>query len=681
MHGRMMTVLTVCLVFGMTAIHAVEKRALTFDDLIACKRLKDPRISPNGKRIAFTVQIMNEAENNSHTDIYLIGTDGKDLRRFSDGEKSASSPRWSPDGRLAFLSGGQIWLQSITDEKPTQLTSHYTGVDEFIWSPDGRQIAFTSRVYPELGDDQAAMEKKDKDIENSQVKARVYEDLLYRHWDTWWDHKRSHLFILDVASGDFRDLTPGNYDVPPIALSGGFAFSPDSRYLVFTSNHSKIVAASTDNDVWRVPVIGGDLELMSTSCKDRDFSGNESDPQFSPDGRYLSFLSMKRAGFESDKPDLFILDMKRGKFKNLTEDKDIRIESYAWLPDSKSLLLRIDEQARLKIKRLDLKKGRLTELVSPGNNRYLSVSPDGKTFAYLHERTTRPFELYVGSTRDGSSRQLTHFNDQLLANVEMNDIEDFWFNGAKGDKVHGFIVKPPFFDESKKYPAVFFVHGGPQGAWQDEWHYRWNIQMWAAQGYVMVMINPRGSTGYGQKFTDEISKDWGGKAFQDIVAGQSYVLDSFSFIDSQRIAAAGASFGGYMMNWIEGHMDAFRVPFKTLVNHDGTFNLYTNFLTTEELWFPEWEFNGPYWEDEEYYKKWSPHNYVNNFKTPMLIIHGEHDYRLAYTEGLMPFTALRRKGIPAKLVIFPDETHFVTKPQNSRFWHETIFDWLDSYLK
>jgi dipeptidyl aminopeptidase/acylaminoacyl peptidase len=228
---------------------------------------------------------------------------------------------------------------------------------------------------------------------------------------------------------------------------------------------------------------------------------------------------------------------------------------------------------------------------------------------------------------------------------------------------------------------VFFVHGGPQGAWHDGWHYRWNIQMWAAQGYVMVMINPRGSTGYGQKFTDEISKDWGGKVFEDLIAGQKYALNTYQFIDKNRIAAAGASYGGYMMNWFEGHMDAFEYPFKTLINHDGTFNLYTNFLTTEELWFPEWEFNGPYWEDETWYKKWSPHNYVDNFNTPMLIIHGEKDYRLSYTEGLMPFTVLRRKGIPAKLVLFPDEGHFVLKPQNSRFWHETIFEWLDKYLK
>ncbi len=674
------TVLLGCLIMGVMMGYATEKRALTFDDLVACKRLSDPQMSPDGQLIAFTVQTMNEAENNSRTDIYLITAEGEDLRQFTNNEKSSSSPRWSPDGHLAFISGSQIWTQAEKEKKPTQLTNHYSGVDEFIWSPDGQLIAFASRVYPNCAD-QSGTEQKDKIAENSAVKARVYDDLLFRHWDTWWDHKRSHLFILNVKTGKFKDITPGDYDVPPIALSSGFAFSPDSKALVFTSNHDKLVAASTDNDVWMVPVDGGELTLLTTKCKDRDFSGNDSDPQFSPDGRYLSFLSMKRADFEADKPDLIIKDMKKGKFSNLTADKDIRIDSYSWLPDSKSLLLRIDEKARFKIKRLELKSGQLTDLVAEGNNRYISTSADGKYFAYLHERTTRPYELYISSTEDGASLQLTDFNTELLANVDMNDMEEFWFKGANSDDVHGFIVRPPLFDPAKLYPAVFFVHGGPQGAWQDDWHYRWNIQMWAAQGYVMVMLNPRGSTGYGQKFTDGISKDWGGKVFEDLIAGQTAVLKKFKFIDKNRLAAAGASYGGYMMNWMEGHMDAFPVPFKTLVNHDGTFNLYTNFLTTEELWFPEWEFNGPYWEDEQYYQKWSPHNYVNNFKTPMLIIHGEHDYRLVYTEGLMPFTALRRKGIPAKLVIFPDETHFVTKPQNSRFWHQTIFDWLDSYIK
>jgi dipeptidyl aminopeptidase/acylaminoacyl peptidase len=659
---------------------AAEKRALSFDDLIACRRLKDPHFSPGGQWIAFTVQTMNEAENNSRTDIFLIKKDGTGLKQFTKLEKSSASPNWAPDGRLSFISDNQIWLQGIDDPQPVQLTTNYSGVDEFAWSPDGKYVAFTSRVYPDCPD-QEGNRKRDEELEQSKVKARVYTDLLYRHWDTWWDHKRSHLFVLNVATGELKDVTPGDYDVPPIALSSGFTFSPDSKSLIYTSNHAEMVAASTNNDLWQVSIGGGEPLLITTQSTERDFKGNDSDPQFSADGRYLAFLSMRRAGFEADKPDLLLKDLKSGKFINLTADKDIRIDEYRWLPDSKAFLLRIDEEARSRIKSLNIKSGELKTLVRDGNNQDLTINPDGKTFAYLHERTTMPFELFNGKTESGESQKITSFNEQLLSDVEMNDIEDFWFASAGGAKVHGFIVKPPFFNEQKSYPAVFFVHGGPQGAWQDDFHYRWNIQLWAAQGYVMVMINPHGSTGYGQAFTDGISKDWGGAVFQDLVAGQKYVLEYFKFIDKDRIAAAGASYGGYMMNWIEGHMAAFAVPFKTLINHDGTFNLYSMYLSTEELWFPEWEFNGPYWEDETQYQKWSPHNYVQNFKTPMLIIHGEQDYRLSYAEGLMAFTALRRKGIPAKLVIFPDETHFVQKPQNSRFWHQTIFEWLASYLK
>jgi len=672
--------LVIIMIIGIVMGNAVEKRALTFDDLVSCKRLSDPQFSPDGNWIAFAVKTMDEAKNSSHTDIYIVSPDGETVRRFTDSENSCSSPQWSPDGRLTFLSASQIWIQGINDSDPKQLTAHHSGVDEFTWSPDGKYIAFASRVYPDCPD-QEGLKKRDEAQDSSKVKARVYDELLYRHWDEWWDYKRSHIFVLNVESGEFKDVTPGDYDAPPISLSSGFTFSPDSRHLLFTSNHDKMVAASTNNDVWRVPVEGGDLELITTKCKDRNFKGNDSDPKFSPDGKYLTFLSMKRAGFEADKPDLFIKSINRGKFKNLTKDMDIRIDSYQWMPCGKSVLLRIDEEGRYRIKRLDIKSGKMTTLVRDGYNKSISISPDGNSFVYLHERTTMPFELYIGSTETGESQQLTYFNKNLLADVAMNDIEDFWFEGAESAKVHGFIVKPPYFNDDKTYPAVFFVHGGPQGAWHDGWHYRWNIQMWAAQGYVMIMINPRGSTGYGQKFTDEISKDWGGKVFEDLVAGQKYVLNTYQFIDKNRIAAAGASYGGFMMNWFEGHMDAFEYPFKTLINHDGTFNLYTNFLTTEELWFPEWEFNGPYWEDETWYKKWSPHNYADNFNTPMLIIHGERDYRLSYTEGLMPFTVLRRKGIPAKLVLFPDEGHFVLKPQNSRFWHKTIFEWLDSYIK
>jgi dipeptidyl aminopeptidase/acylaminoacyl peptidase len=670
-------------------LNGTEKRTLTFDDVIACVRLSDLQFSPDGKWIVFTVTTVNEEDNSSHSDIWIISSDGEKLKQLTTHSNSSWHPRWSPDGnKLAFLSSRsgktQIWLLSMEGGEPQQLTKHYTGAGEFVWSNDGKKIAFTTRVYHDC-EDQKCNEEKDKEKEQNEVKARVYEDLLFRHWDEWWDHKRSHIFIISLETKEIVDVTPGDYDSPPISLGSGFTFSPDDKELYFTSNHDEMIAISTNNDIWSVPLEGRDKKFtpvkISTKFSDRNFKGNDHSPQFSPDGKYLSFLSMRRERFEADKNDLILKDLQTGQFRNITTGFNLSISSYKWLPDGKGILCSIDSEGRYKIFKLDINTGKLKALVEEGSNRSITVSPGGKTFAFLHQTTTSPSEIWIGSVDGGKLKQITFFNNEILKNIVMNDIEDFWFKSNDGTDMHGFLVKPPYFNNSKKYPAIFFIHGGPQGAWHNSWHYRWNVQLWSAQGYVMVMINPRGSTGYGQEFTDAISKDWGGKVFEDLVAGQKYVVESFDFINQDKIAAAGASYGGYMINWTEGHIESFKYPFKCLISHDGAFNLYSKYLTTEELWFPEWEFDGPYWENDKYYEMWSPHKFIKNFKTPMLIIHGEKDYRLDFGESLMAFTALRRKGVPAKLVLFPDEGHWVQKPKNSRFWHKTIFDWLDQYIK
>jgi len=684
MKFQVMFVISIFLVSAVF-LQGAAKRAMTFDDMLACKRLSDPQFSPDGKWLAFSIKTMDEVSNSGHTDIWIVAPDGSNLRQLTTHSSSSWSPMWAPDGKsLAFLSSRsgktQIWLMSMAGGEPQQITTHYSGAGSFVWSSDGKKIAFTSRVYPDCNG-QDCVEKRDSEKEKSAVKARVYDKLLFRHWNIWWDHKRSHIFVMTIDTRKIVDVTPGDYDAPPIALSSGFTFSPDGKELIFTSNHDKVVATSTNNDIWSVPVTSGKISLVTMKCKERNFRGNDGSPEFSPDGKYLSFLSMKREGFEADKKDLILKDMKTGKFTNLTAGEDINIASYQWLPDGQNILMQIDEKGRYKIKCIDIKNGKIKTLIKDGYNKSITISPDGKTFAYIHQTTTTPFEVWLASTKTGKSKQITFFNKDILANIEMNPAEDFTFNSKDGTEIHGFIIKPPNFDKREKYPMVYMIHGGPQGAWHDGWHYRWNVQMWATQGYVMVLTNPRGSTGYGQKFTDEISKDWGGKVFEDLVSGQKYVIEKYKVIDKDRIAAAGASYGGYMINWIEGHMDEFKYPFKCLVNHDGTFNLYAKLLTTEELWFPEWEFGGSYWENKEQYEKWSPHNFVQNFKTPMLVIHGEKDYRLDFGEGLMTFTALRRVGVPAKLVIFPDEGHWVQKPQNSRFWHKTVFEWLDKYIK
>lgn len=673
------------IILEISALSLAQKRVMTIDDLLACKRIGSPCFSPDGKQIAFTVTVVNEAENKNHTDIWLIATDGSGLRQITSHVSSSTSPQWSPDGeKLAFLSDRsgtmQIWMLSKPSTEPEQVTSHYTGVNDFVWSNDGKYIAFSSKVYPDCAD-QATNEQRNQSAEKSAVKARVYDELMFRHWDEWWDHKRSHLFILDLQTRQFIDVTPGDFDAPPIALGEGYTFSSDSKDLYFTSNHDKVVAISTNNDIWSVSVTGGTVKLITSPFKDYNFKGNDQMPKFSPDGKYLSFLSMKRAGFEADKKDLFLRNMNNGKFINLTRELDICILDYHWLPNSELILFEIEHEGRNQLLTLNIKTGEKKTLISDGSNTSVTVSPDGKTFTFLRQKTTSPNELYIASIADRKPKPLTDFNQELISGIEMNEVEDFRFKISDGTSIHGLLIKPPHFDPTKKYPMVFMVHGGPQDAWNDSWHYRWNLQLWAAQGYVIVAINPRGSTGYGQKFVDEISMDWGGKVFEELVAGEKYVIETYNFIDKDRLAAAGASFGGYMMNWIEGHMDAFKYPFKTLINHDGSFNLFAMYLTTEELWFPEWEYGGPFWESSQQYEKFSCDNYIKNFRTPMLIIHGEKDYRLDFTQGLMVFTALRRVGVPAKLVIFPDEGHWVLKPQNSRFWHRTVFDWLKGYLK
>jgi len=662
------------------------QRAMQIDDLLNCQRITEPRFSRDGQWIAFTVQTMNIETNKGHKALWRVRADGQDLQPLTTDESNNWSPLWSPDGKsLAFLSNRsglvQVWSLPLDGGEPRQITYFYCGVESFIWSHNGQQIAFSARVYPDLTDF-SEMQKRDLATETSQIKARVYDELMFRHWNEWWDHKRSHVFVQNLTNGQIIDVTPGDYDAPPIALGEGYCFSPDDKQIIFNSNHDKVIATSTNNDIWSVSIEKpAKPALITTANKMRDFKGNDYAPQFSPDGKYLSFLSMARAGFEADKPDLFLLEIANGLFINLTAQADIRIDSYQWLPDNRGLLILVEERGRLRLKSIDVKSGQIKSLLNEGYNSDLTIEPTGQTCAFLQSRATYPNEIFVYSMADKKTKQITNFNTAVLAQIEMNPVEDFDYKSTDGASVHGLLIKPPFCDATKKYPAIFLVHGGPQGAWEDSWHYRWNPQLWAAQGYVAVMINPRGSTGYGQKFTDGISRDWGGQVFNDLIAGQKYVIDNYKFIDSQKLAAAGASYGGYMMNWIEGHMEAFQYPFRTLVCHDGSFNLFAMYLTTEELWFPEWEYGGPFWNNAEQYQKFSCDNYIKNFKTPMLVIHGEQDYRLDYGQGLMVFTALRRMNVPAKLVVFPDEDHFVQKPQNSRFWHQTIFEWLANYLK
>jgi dipeptidyl aminopeptidase/acylaminoacyl peptidase len=656
---------------------AQQKRAITFDDLIGFGRVSDPEISPDGKTVAFVVTSYNKAENTSYSNIYLIPIDGGQIRQLTTEKKSNNTPRWMPDGKsVAFVSNrdglSQIWIVPVTGGEARKVTTISTEASGLVVSPDGKYFAFHSDVYPDLPTDSANRERNEQH-EKSKVKAKIFTTLPYRVWDNWKDDKRSHVFVSDASGGQPKDLTPGDYDSPPIDIGGDvdFAFSPDGKELCFVRNTDPMVAVSTNNDLFIVPTAGGEPKRITEN------KATDNQPVYSPSGKYIAYRAMVRPGFEADRYRLMLYERATGTLLNLTEEFDRSVDEVVWSPDEESLYFDADDQGYHSIYRVDVATNEVRQLTKKVYASDLRITPDGKTVVFTNQRINRPAEIYRMDVNGKNLALLSHINDEKIAQLEMNPVEDFWFTGADGTKIHGLMVTPPFFDQRKKYPMVYLIHGGPQGQWPDAISYRWCAEMFASPGYVVVMVNPRGSTGYGQKFTDEISGDWGGKVYDDLMRGVDTAVARYSFIDRDRLAAAGASYGGYMINWIEGHPN----PFKCLVSHDGDFNTVSSYGTTEELWFPEWEFKGTPWTNPELFAKWSPSSYVKDFKTPMLIIHGQKDFRVDISEGFQMFTALQRMKVPSKFLYFPDEGHWVLKPQNSELWYKTVLDWIGQWIK
>ena len=663
--------LVVAAAFGQT------QRPLTFDEFIRLGRVTDPQVSPDGSTIAFVITYHNKTENRTNSNIYIVPATGGEMRQLTTAKGANFSPRWMPDGRtLAFISTrdgeAQIWTVSLNGGEAKKISTISTGASDLQVSPDGKRFAFSSEVYPDCADDESNA-KRAEEVEKSKVRARIFEQLPYRVWNAWKDGKRNHLFVMPAEGGTAVDLTPGDYDTPPIDLGGNwsFAWSPDGQEIAFERNTDPVVATSTNNDIFVVSVSGGSPKRVTEN------KGNDSQPLYSPDGKYLAYLQMKRAGFEADQKQLMLYERSTGKRTNLTEKFDYSLNEVAWSPDSKFLYFNADDKGNESLFRMTVASQKIEFIAGTGYTHSIRVLPDGKSIVAAREMINHPVELYRIDADLKNLTKLTAVNDERLSGIVMNPKEDFWFKGAGGTQIHGFIVKPPSFDPSKKYPMILLIHGGPQGQWGDQFHYRWNAQMFASRGYVAVLINPRGSTGYGQRFTDEISRDWGGKPYVDLMAGVDHVLKAYPFIDGKRIAAAGASYGGYMINWILGHTNRFRC----LVSHDGVFNIKSMYGTTEELWFPEWEFGGTLYEKPELYEKWNPLAFAKNFKTPTLVVHGQVDYRLDVSEGFQLFTALQRQGVKSKMLYFPDEGHFVAKPANAELWYKTVLDWIDENTK
>jgi dipeptidyl aminopeptidase/acylaminoacyl peptidase len=701
---------------------ASQKHAFTFEDMMKFKRVGAPVPSPDGKWVVFDCEDVDLAANKKTSHLWIVPASGPAAagRRLNPTPNHEERPRFSPDGkRLIWTSKAtdptQIWMCDFDSNagqlvgKPHQVTSISTGADGAIWSPDGKNIVFVSAVYPDCKDD-LCNKQRDEELKKSKVKAKIFTRLLYRHWNAFTEFKRSHLFVIDAnaradSAGETpagptgkmpvlppRDLTPGDHDVPPFSLGGQdmYAISPDGQEVAYTSNIDEVEATSTNNEIFIVPINGGAPQKISTS------PGADTTPLYSPDGKYLAWRSQARAGFEADKWRLLVQDRQSGKTRDLTEKFDRSMGSFTWKSDSELIVFAVEDGGG-SLLCAAAPEGKLfyePDLFAPVSTRpWFRLHFDDliygahNTLYFTVNTVTFPSEIWRanGSVPENYAQPggvkmtaLTAMNDALLSQIDMQPLESFTFKGANNDDVQGFLVKPPGFDPNKKYPLKFLIHGGPQGAWGNSWTYRWNAELFAATGnYAVVMINFHGSTGYGQKFTDSISGDWGGKPYLDLMKGLDYLEKTYPFIDKNREAALGASYGGYMANWLLGHTNRF----KCIVSHDGMFNAESAYGTTEELWFANWEFGGPPWKKRNVYRKWSPHEYAQNFKTPTLVVHGQNDYRLDVSQAFDLFTTLQVLKVPSKMLYFPDEGHWVLKPQNSQLWYKTVNDWVDQWCK
>ncbi len=664
-------------------VSAYAQTQFTSRDMLTLKRPSDSRLSPDGRLVAFTIGTPDMIGNRVVSQIWVMNADGTGQRQITNAASSSSSPRWSPDGRkIAYVHAGQIWTMEPDGDDKEQVTKISTGAGGPVWSRDGQWIAFSSEVYPECTTDECN-KAEDERVDASKVKAKVTERLLFKHWNEWRDRKRTHVFVVSARGGTARDLTPGDFDSPPYGAASGvdYSFSPDGSSIVYLRNPDKVEAISTNSDIYIQPINDGSAKNITAGM-----NGYDASPVYTPDGKYLLFRSQPRAGFEADRWRIMRYNPANGEIVELTRGFDEQVSEMVVSADSRTIYFTAGERGREPIFSVPVEPDfslriatHVKKVVGGVYATTPNISPDGRTLIFASNSTTSPNEVMRAGADGGSVAQLTSINTSALNAFGLKKAEELEWRGALNAKIHGFVVKPANFDPAKKYPLIVLIHGGPQGAWNDSWSTRWNPQVWANQGYVVFAPNPRGSTGYGQKFVDEISLDWGGKVMTDISNGVAEVIKR-PYIDKTRIGGAGASYGGYAVNWLLGHNNDPRFKYKAFLSHAGVYNLESMATATEEVWFPKWEFGGMPWDNPVQYNRWSPNKFAKNFATPTLVTHGELDFRVPYDQSLQLYTTLQLRGVESKLIMFPDEGHWILKPQNSEFWHGQVMSWFKKHL-
>jgi len=674
-----------------------QKRAFTLPDLYKLKGVADPQFSPDGKKIAFVVTENFLEKGKSNQDVYIMNADGSDIKNLTNHPSSDNHPRWSLDGKSIILvstreGGPQVWSIPVDGGEAKQITNFSMGVSDPELTSDEKVIIFSSDVFPDCPVYDDCNKFNDSTMSNGPIQAHIADKLLYRHWTAWKDGKATHLLSYSIEWGKYADLTPGQYDTPAFELGGiGFDISPDGKEICFVSNHDQNEAESTNKDLWLSstttnitvdkrnndgnPLLSPSVyteygkEPTNITADNNAYDGN---PQYSPDGKFIAYKFQTIPTYESDRFRIGLYDKNAGTKTVLTEEFDNWVNDFRWSPDSKSLYFTADVEGHVPIYKIDVKSKKISKVVDVKTIDAFSVSPDGKTLAFARRSVGEPVELWSCSSNGKNLKRLTFFNQEFANEVDIRPAEEMWIQSPTGKKIHTFIVKPYNFDPNKKYPLILNVHGGPQQQWADAFRGDW--QMYPGSGYIVAFPNPHGSTGYGQEFTAAISKDWNGKVYQDVMAVADS-LEKIPYVDKDRMGAMGWSYGGYFMMWLEGHT----ARFKAIASMMGVYNLTAMHGVTEELWFPEWDLNGTPW-DSDLYQKLSPNNSVKNFKTPCLVITGEKDYRVPYTQSLEFFTDLQKMNVPSHLIVFPNDGHWPSSVKSMPLYYNAHLDWFHKYL-